>query len=141
MNKIILMGRLTRDPEVRYYGADNKALANFSLAVDRRFKKQGQPEADFFRCSAFGKNAETIEKYCHKGTKLLIDGEMQNNDYEKDGVKHYGFQVIVNSFEFCESKKSQSQNNAGGDYSPASDQGDGDFVNIPQDAEDSLPFA
>ena len=113
MNKVIMMGRLTKDPEVRYYGADNKALANFSLAVDRRFKKQGQPEADFFNCTAFAKTAEFVEKYLHKGTKIVLDGELQNNNYtDKNGNKQYAVQIVVNSLEFAESKGSQqdSQN-------------------------------
>ena len=79
MNKVILMGRLTRDPEVRY--SNDLAVATFSIAVDRRFKKEGQPEADFFDCTAFRKTAEFIEKYLHKGTKVVLDGELQNDNY------------------------------------------------------------
>ena len=144
MNKIILMGRLTRDPEVRYGGASNTAIARFSLAVDRRFKRDGQPEADFFNCTAFGKTGEFVEKYLHKGTKVVLEGEMQNNNYQnKEGQMVYGFQVVVNTIEFAESKAA-SQNNAGGYQAPAQnapteDAGD-DFIDIPDGIEDELPF-
>lgn len=105
MNKVIMMGRLTRDPEVRYGGANNTAVAHFSLAVDRRYKRDGQPEADFFNCIAFAKTAEFVEKYLHKGTKVVLDGELQNNNYtDKNGNKQYAVQIVVNSLEFAESK-------------------------------------
>lgn len=90
MNKIILCGRLTADAEMKCTN-DGKVVSRFNFAVNRRFKRDGDPEADFFRCVAFGKIAETFEK-CNvgKGTKLLIEGEMRNNNYERDGVRHYG---------------------------------------------------
>ena len=92
MNKIILMGRLTRDPEVRYGGASNTAIAKFSIAVDRRFKRDGEPTADFFNVTAFGKQGEFVEKYLHKGTKIVLDGEIRNDNYtNKEGQKVYGF--------------------------------------------------
>ena len=82
MNKIILMGRLTRDPEVRYsQGESSLAIGRFSLAVDRRFKRQGEAEADFFNCTAFGKQAEFVEKYLKQGTKILLSGRVQNDNY------------------------------------------------------------
>lgn len=135
MNKIILCGRLTADAEIRY-SQDGKAVARFNFAVNRRFKREGEPEADFFQCVAFGKIAETFEK-CSvgKGTKLLIDGEMRNNNYEKDGVKHYGMQVIVNSFEFCESKGSSGQ------AAPQQATDSDGFMNIPDDIDEELPFS
>lgn len=135
MNKIILCGRLTADMNMRY-SAEGKAVASFNFAANRRFKREGDPEADFFQCVAFGKIAETFEK-CNvgKGTKLLIDGEMRNNNYEKDGVKHYGMQLIVNSFEFCESKGSSGQS------APQYGQPDSDgFQNVPDGIEEELPF-
>ncbi len=142
MNKVILMGRLTRDPEVRYGGASNGAIARFSIAVDRRFKRDGQPEADFFNCTAFGRTGEFVEKYLRKGTKVVLDGEVQNDNYtNKEGQKVYSTQIIVNQIEFAESKNAQS-NNAGGDYAPAmnADQGDG-FMNIEEDIDDEgVPF-
>ena len=104
MNKFIGLGRLSTDIEFRST-TEGKVVARFNFAVNRRFKREGEPDADFFTCVAFGKIAETFQK-CDvgKGTKLLLDAEVRNNNYEKDGVKHYGTQVIVNSFEFCESK-------------------------------------
>jgi single-strand DNA-binding protein len=107
MNKVIMMGRLTKDPDVRYTQA-GKAVAGFSIAVDRRFKSEGQPQADFFNCSAFGKTAEFIEKYLRKGIKIALAGEVQNDNYEKDGVKHYGTKIIVDQVEFAESKRNSS---------------------------------
>ena len=88
MNKVILMGRLTRDPEVRYsQGANPTAVARFSIAVDRRFKREGEPDADFFNCTAFGKQAEFIERYLRKGVKILTAGRIQNDNYtNKDGL-------------------------------------------------------
>ena len=144
MNKVIMMGRLTRDPEVRYGGASNSAIARYSIAVDRRFKRDGQPTADFFNCTSFGKQAEFVEKYLRKGTKVVIEGELQNDNYtNKEGQMVYGMRIIVNSIEFAESKTSSA---AGGDCggndipAPTADAGDG-FMNIPDGiAEDELPF-
>ena len=113
MNKFICMGRISTDVEYKAT-ASGMSVARFNFAVSRRFKKEGEPDADFFTCVAFGKIAETFQK-CNvsKGTKLLIEAEVRNNNYEKDGVKHYGTQVIVNSFEFCESKAA-----SGDSYAP-----------------------
>ena len=86
MNRIILMGRLTRDPEVRYGGANNTAVARYSIAVARRFKQDGQPDADFFNLVSFGKAGDFVEKYLRKGTKIVVEGELRNNNYtNKDG--------------------------------------------------------
>lgn len=112
MNIFIGSGRLCNTPE---YSSTTKGgiVARFRFAVPRRFKKEGQPDSDFFNCIAFNKTAETIEKLrIEKGTKLNIRGEIQNNDYEKDGVKHYSDQIIVDFFEFCESKASAALNTA-----------------------------
>lgn len=135
MNKIILCGRLTADVEIRYSN-DGKAVTRFNFAVNRRFKRDRDPEADFFKCVAFGKIAETLEK-CSvgKGTKLLLDGEMRNSNYEKDGVKHYGMQVVVNSFEFCESKGSSGQ------ATPQPQTDSDGFMSIPSDIDEELPFS
>lgn len=135
MNKIILCGRLTADAEMKCTN-DGKVVARFNFAVNRRFKRDGDPEADFFQCVAFGKIAETFEK-CNvgKGIKLLIEGEMRNNNYERDGVRHYGMQLIVNSFEFCESKGSSGQS------APQYGQPDSDgFQNVPDGIDEELPF-
>ena len=129
MNIIIVMGRFTKDPEVRY-SADNKAVARCSIAVDRRFKTDGQPEADFFNLVAFGKTAEFIEKYFHKGMKALVSGELRNNNYtDKDGVKRYTNDIIINSIEFAESKNSSE---------PKADANG--FMDITEDIAEELPF-
>lgn len=126
MNNVKFTGRLTRDAEIRY-SSDGKPVVKFDFAVNRRFKREGEADADFFSCVAFGKIAETFEK-CNigKGTKLLLDGEVRNNNYtDKDGRKVYGTQIIVDSFEFCESKASGT-----GQATPQpSEYGDG-FMNI-----------
>lgn len=135
MNKIILCGRLTADAEMKCTN-DGKVVSRFNFAVNRRFKRDGDPEADFFQCVAFGKIAETFEK-CNvgKGAKLLIEGEMRNNNYERDGVRHYGMQLIVNSFEFCESKGSSGQS------APQYGHPDHDgFQNVPDGVDEELPF-
>jgi len=106
MNRVILIGRLTKDPEIRTSG--NYTIASFSIAVDRKFKRDGEPEADFFNYTAFNKTAEFIEKYCKKGTKMAVEGRIQNDNYEKDGVKHYGVKIMVDSLEFAESKSVSS---------------------------------
>ena len=146
MNKVILMGRLTRDPEVRYTQGDNtSAVARFTLAVDRRFKRDGdQQTADFISCVAFGKTGEFIERYCHQGTKLVVEGRIQTGSYtNKDGQKVYTTDVVVEQVEFAESKAA-SANNEGGYQAarpePSSAAGDG-FMNIPDGVEDEgLPF-
>ena len=97
MNKVILMGRIVRDPEIRYsQGEKSTAVARFSLAVDRKFKQEGQPTADFINCLAFGKRAEFLEKYCQKGTKLVIEGSWQTGSYtNKDGQKIYTNECLI----------------------------------------------
>ena len=144
MNKVILMGRCTRDPEVRYGGANNSAVARFSLAVDRRFKREGDEQtADFINCVAFGKTAEFIEKYGRKGTKFVVEGRIQTGSYtNKDGQKIYTTDVVVESIEFAESKGSGnggSQADGGNFQSANSDPGDG-FMNIPDGIDEELPF-
>lgn len=116
MNKVILMGRLTRDPEVRYsQGASQTAVARFSVAVDRRFKREGEPDADFFNCTAFGKQAEFIERYLHKGIKIVLCGRVQNDNYtNKDGQMVYSVRVMVDEIEFAESKNASGGNAYGG---------------------------
>lgn len=108
MNLIILCGRLTRDPEVRYTES-NKAVANFTLVVDRRFTKEGGATADFFNCVAFGKQAEFVEKYLKKGVKMIVTGSIQNDNYtNKEGQTVYSVQIIVSELEFAESKNAQN---------------------------------
>lgn len=137
MNKVILMGRLTKDPDVRYtQGEKPTAMATYTLAVDRRFKREGEPDADFIRCIAFGKVAEICEKYCHKGMKLAVVGRIQTGSYTKqDGTKVYTTDVIVEEQEFAESKKYDNAQQA-----PAkSKTGDG-FMYIPEGIDEELPF-
>jgi single-strand DNA-binding protein len=134
MQKWIAMGRTTKDMEIRYSN-DGNAVARFDFAVNRKIKREGEADADFFSCVAFGKIAETFEKLnIGKGTKLLIEGEVRNNNYtNKDGQKVYGTQIVVSSFEFCESKSQDAQ---GG---PIQSSGDG-FMNIPDGIDEHLPF-
>lgn len=142
MNKIMLMGRLTRDPETRYsQGESQFAIARFSLAVDRRFKRQGEPDADFFSCTAFGKQGEFVEKYLKQGTKILLSGRVQNDNYtNKNGEKVYSVQIIAEEIEFAESKASQG----GGGFQPVqpdpTQAADDGFLNIPNGIEEELPF-
>ena len=143
MNKVILMGRLTRDPEVRYSAGDNAmAVARFSLAVDRRRRANGGDEqtADFINCVSFGKQAEFAEKYLRKGTKLLVTGRIQTGSYtNKDGVKVYTTDVVVEEQEFAESKA--SSDNGGFSQSAPMPQSAGDgFMNIPDGIDEELPF-
>lgn len=105
MNKIVIMGRATKDPDITS-STSGTTFARMSVAVDRRFKREGEPEADFFNCSAFSKTAEFIERYIKKGTKVVISGRLENNDYtNKDGVKVKGTRIIIEEIEFAESKK------------------------------------
>lgn len=143
MNKIILMGRLTRDPEVRYSQGENAtAIARYTLAVDRRFKRDNSDQtADFIQCVAFGKSGEFAEKYFKQGTKVVVTGRIQTGSYtNKDGQKVYTTDVVVEDQEFAESKRSDSTENAPqAKTASASDAGDG-FMNIPDGIDEELPF-
>ena len=137
-NKVFLCGRLTRDPDVRY-GDNQKAVARFSLAVDRRFVRDGDPTADFFNCTAFGKQAEFVEKYLKKGTKMIVIGRLQNNDYTKeDGTKIYSVQILVDELEFAESMRSSEGSSQ--QAAPRAESSSGGFMNIPAGIDDELPF-
>ena len=134
MNKVILLGRLTRDPEIRYSaGAESKAVAKFTLAVDRRFKKEGEQSADFIGCTAFGKVAEFVEKYFRKGSKVLVEGHWQTGSYEKNGTKFYTNDCIIESLDFAESKKE-------GTTAPDPQTDADGFMNIPDGIDEELPF-
>ena len=146
MNKVVLMGRLTRDPEVRYARNDNSlAIARYTLAVDRRFKRDGEQDADFIPCTVFGKSAEFAERYFHQGIKIVISGRIQTGSYtNQEGQKVYTTEVIVEEQEFAESKAASEryQQQGGGQVSkpnPADAVGDG-FMNVPDELEDELPF-
>lgn len=135
MNSVQLIGRLTRDPEVRYTDG-GASIARFSLAVERRFKQENGADADFINIVSFGKTAEFIEKYFHKGMKIALNGRIQTGSYtDKDGKKVYTTDIVAENVEFCESKGTSSNN-----YAPAP-ASDGDFMNVPDGIDDELPFA
>ena len=135
------MGRLTRDPDIRYsQGEKATTVARFSLAVDRKFKQDGQPTADFINCLAFGKRAEFIEKYCRKGSKLVVEGSWQTGSYtNKDGNKVYTNECLIENCEFAESKAAAQNSQPAEGPSPNSAAGDG-FMNIPSGIDEELPF-
>ena len=135
MNKVILVGRLTREIELKTAG--ESSVVKNSLAVDRRFKnKNGEIETDFINITAFGKTAEFIEKYCKKGTKLVIEGRIQTGSYEKEGQKVYTTDVIVENVEFAESKKTSEAESVPNTSETSSD----GFINIPDGIDEELPF-
>ena len=148
MNKVILMGHLTRDPEIRYANNENNTcIANYMLAVDRKFKRQGDEQtADFIRCVAMGRGGEFAEKYLHQGIKIVVTGRIQTGSYtNKDGQRIYTTDVVVEEQEFAESKAASAQNgnqNASAPTRPNVAQNDSDgFMNIPDAIEEELPFA
>lgn len=139
MNKVILLGRLTRDPEVRRSQGDNPmAVARYTLAVDRKFKRDGEESADFIGCVAFGKQGEFAEKYLHKGTKIVLTGRIQTGSYtNKDGVKVYTTDVVAEDQEFAESK-SVGQQNTDGTSTETPKAGNDGFMDV--SGGDELPF-
>ena len=152
MNKVILMGRLTRDPEVRYSSGENAlAIARYTLAVDRRFKRDGEATADFISCVAFGRPAEFAEKYFRQGIRITVSGRIQTGSYtNRDGVKVYTTEVVIEEQEFAESKG--ASDNASANYqapagaespvapaAPSAASADG-FLNIPDGIDEELPF-
>ena len=145
MNKVILMGRLTRDPEVRYGAGENStAVARYTIAVDRRFKRDGERNTDFIGCVAFGRNAEFAEKYLCQGTKIVLTGRIQTGSYtNRDGQKVYTTDIVVEEQEFAESKAAAAGNGGQGNYSrPSAASSDADgFMNIPDGIDDELPFS
>lgn len=152
MNKTILMGRLTRDPEVRYsQGEKPLAVARYTLAVNRTFKREGEADADFINCVAFGRNAEFAEKYFRQGIRIVVSGRIQTGSYtNRDGVKVYTTDVIVEEQEFAQTKaeanaetqkQGQAPNqNRPAQQAPAAPAGDG-FMNIPDGLDEELPFS
>ena len=164
MNKVVLMGRLTRNPDVRYsQGERATCVARYTLAVDRRFRRDDGQQADFIRCVAFGRQGEFAEKYLKQGTKIAITGRIETGSYtNRDGVKVYTTDVIVEEQEFAESKASADRYNSAGGYGTTFDNdfadstpqsapsarpapvaagaGDEGFMTIPEGVEDSLPF-
>ena len=138
MNKVIIMGRLTRDPEIRWSQGDNSTcIARYTVAVDRKIKRDGEANADFISCIAFGKSGEFAEKYLHKGTKVVITGRIQTGSYtNKDGNKVYTTDVVVEEQEFAESKAAAS-GNQGSQSQKTSGAG---FMNVPAGMDEELPF-
>ena len=130
MNKVILIGRLTKDVETRYSG--ETAISRYALAVDRKFKKDGEATADFINCVAFGKSGEFAEKYLHKGMKIAVEGRIQTGSYldKETGKKVYTTDIVVEAHEFCESKGTQESASANSDG----------FMNIPDNLEEEFPF-
>ncbi len=129
MNKLLINGRLTKDPEVRYGGSENSAVAKFTLASERKFKKDGAQNADFIPCVAFGKTAEFVEKYGRKGGKFIVEGRMSSGSYiNKNGATVYTLECAVDSIEFDESSKKEKSTSAD------------DFMGIPYIPDSDLPF-
>lgn len=134
MNSAHLIGRVTKEPDIRYsQGEKSMCIARYTLAVDRKFKKDGEPTADFISCVAFGKTGEFVEKYLKKGTKIAVIGHIQTGSYtNKDGNKVYTTDVIVDEHEFVESKNASANSGAA--------EAEGGFMDIPEGAIDDLPF-
>ena len=137
MNKVILLARLSKDPEVRYsQGQNSMAIATFSVAVNRKFKRDGEPDADFFNCTAFGKQAEFVEKYLKKGTKIALTGRVQNDNYtNKEGQKVYSTRIMAEEIEFAESKGTAD---AGTQQATPDNNG---YMAISESIQEELPFA
>ena len=150
MNKVILMGRLTRDPDVRYSAGENAlAIARYTLAVDRRFRRDGEATADFISCVAFGRVAEFAERYFHQGIRIVVSGRIQTGSYtNREGQKVYTTEVVVEEQEFAESKSASDQYAASHPSAPApsaaaptpSAASEDGFMNIPDGIDEELPF-
>ncbi len=142
MNKVILMGRLTRDPEVRYsQGSQPTAIARYTLAVDRRFKREGESTADFINCVAFGKSGEFVEKYFRQGMRVTVSGRIQTGSYtNRDGQKVYTTDVIIEEQEFAESKNDGVERGNSVVTPPPAPVGSDGFMNIPDGIDEELPF-
>lgn len=141
MNKVVLMGRLTRDPEVRYSQGENPlAIARFTLAVDRRFRRDGEQSADFINCVVFGRSAEFAEKYFRQGMRVSVSGRIQTGSYtNRDGVKVYTTDVVVEEQEFADNKGDREGMQPIPEKSFGREPGDG-FMDIPDGIEEELPF-
>lgn len=145
MNNVSLVGRLVRDPEVRYGQNESVSVAKFSLAVERKWKRDGEPTVDFINCTVFGKSAEFTEKYFRKGMRVAITGRIQTGSYKnKEGQTVFTTEIIVESQEIAQSKsennESSAHSNSEAGKSPYGSSGD-DFMSIPEGVEDELPFS
>ena len=152
MNRIIISGFLGNDPDIRYAQNTGTAIARFDVAVRRRFAKEGETDTDWFPCVCFAGKAEFCEKYLRKGSKVIIEGEMHNDDYEKDGVKHYTNKVIIDNIEFGDSKKGsdtgqqeepkqETKKETKAKQKEPEPEINEDFMNIPDGIDDELPFS
>ncbi|MCQ2537338.1 MAG: single-stranded DNA-binding protein [Lachnospiraceae bacterium] len=146
MNRVILMGRLTRDPNVTYSQKDNSAIARFTVAVDRRVSRNnenGEQNADFIGCVCFGRTAEFAEKYLRQGTKIACQGRIQTGSYtNKDGQRVYTTDIVLDDIEFAESKNAQGGGQPSGGYDrPQPSGADAGFMSIPDSIDEELPFA
>lgn len=144
MNKAILMGRLTRDPNVRYtQGAESTCVARYTLAVDRRVKQEGQQSADFISCVAFGRNGESAEKYLKQGSKIVVTGHIQTGSYtNRDGNKVYTTDIVIEEQEFAESKAAAERNQQQEPQpQPQTETDENGFMNIPDELDEELPFS
>ena len=141
VNTVILIGRLTRDPEVRYsQGSESMAIARYTLAVDRSYRREGENNTDFIGCVAFGRNAEFAEKYLRKGTKIAITGRIQTGSYvNREGQKVYTTDVVINTQEFAGSRNEAQEPAQKGQ--PMPEAGEDGFMNIPDGIDDELPFS
>ena len=137
-NHVVLKGRIANEIDFKK-SSSGIELANFSVAVNRRFKKEGQPDADFFNCVSFGKTAQTIANYFSKGQEIYLEGSLQNNNWtDKEGVKRYSTNILVNFFEFCGNKKDNENTNTKNSPKAAYDEGYPPYE--PEDYGDDLPF-
>ena len=141
MNQLVFMGRLCAEPDIRFTTGENATcIANFRLAVDKRFKNKNDPNAptaDFFRITAFGKLGEFCQNYLHKGTKIVMSGRIENNNYtDSNGNKVFSDQIIAENIEFAESKKTAEENGTATSASVSNN----DFINVPQEVEGGLPW-
>lgn len=146
MNKVVLVGRLTRDPEVRYSQGDSAtAVARYTVAVDRRFKRDGEPTADFIPCVVFGRSAEFAEKYFRQGMRISVSGRIQTGSYtNRDGQKVYTTDVVVEEHEIAQSRSeaiNQQESNRQPEISPYGEDKDNGFMKIPDGIDDELPFS
>ena len=143
MNKVILMGRLTRDPDIRHSAGENStAVARYTLAVDRRYKRDGEAGADFISCVAFGRSAEFAEKYFRQGLKVVVTGRIQTGSYtNRDGNKVYTTDVVVEDQEFAENKAAGQGENSRSEQKPEPQVDADGFMNIPDGIDEELPFA
>lgn len=141
MNVAVLMGRLTDEPKITYT-QQQLQIARYTLAVDRRFKQENGPTADFIPCVAFGRGADFAEKYLHKGLRITVSGRIQTGSYvNKDGQKVYTTEVVVDSQEFADAKKESTEARRENAPAPAYQPPDDDFVQVPEGLEEELPFA